>query len=120
MTSKAFQYLGLAGIFITVSCAQPNNKLVGHTYNIEPVNQEIKLKLMLSSAKITHTYISNSDVNVVTYIGNEPSKTEVISYSLNGNRYEMDDNEVYDVSFRGDTVVLSKDSSEFLKFIPVK
>jgi len=112
--------IGLLLVTAVISCAQPNNRLVGHTYNIEPINQAIKLKLMFSSAKITHTYISNSNVNVVTYIGNEPSKTEIMNYSFNGDKYEMGDDEVYDVSFKGDTVILRKDSTEFLKLIPVK
>ncbi len=74
---------------------------------------------MFSPAKITHAYISNSDVKVVTYINGEPSKTEELSYSFDGSTYRMD-NEVYNVVFKDDTVVSKIDSSEYLNLVPVK
>jgi hypothetical protein len=96
---------------IATSCQFKNNRLVGHTYIIKPINEAVRLKLEFSSAQITHTYVSNSDVNVVTYINGEPTKTEDLSYSFDGSTYKMDD-EVYNVVFKGDTVVLSVDSTE--------
>jgi len=101
------------------SCTIHNNPLVGNTYKIEPINEAVKLKLEFSSATITHEYEDNSTVKVVTYINNEPTKTEELSYSYNENTYQMD-NEVYDVSFKSDTVVLSISGSEFIRLVPVK
>lgn len=122
MINRKFQTrtIMLFMIAVLTSCEQqPNNRLVGHTYTIAPINKALRLKLTFSLAKITHEYESNSAVKVVTYLNGEPSKTEELSYSFDGSTYRMD-NEVYNVVFKGDTVVLKIDSSEFLNLVPVK
>jgi hypothetical protein len=116
-----FPSIILTGLVVSsiCSCKTETNRLVGHSYTISPINDAVRLKLSFSSAKITHEYENNSTVRVVTYIYGTPSKTEELSYSVDGNTYTMD-NEVYNLSFKNDTVVLSVDTAEFIRLIPIK
>lgn len=107
-----------AGLVLFTSCQLTPNKLIGHSYIIHPVNDALKLRLLMGLNTITHEYESNSTVKVVTWQGKEPIKSEELSYSIDGDTYKMD-NEVYDLSFRKDTVVLSMEGSEYIRLVPV-
>lgn len=115
---KYFKIVIAAGMILFTSCQLTPNKLVGHSYIIHPVNDALKLRLLMGLNTITHEYENNSAVKVVTWQGKEPVKSEELNYSIDGNTYRMD-NEVYDLSFRKDTVILSIQGSEYIRLVPV-
>lgn len=82
------------------------NRLVGHTYVLAPVSSIMKMRLGMGMATIEHEYKSNHEVKITTYIGKEATKKESMTYSFDGSIYKLD-NERYDVSFDGDTVMFS-------------
>src|ERR1041385_7009561 len=87
-------------------CSEKSNRLVGHSYIVEPVNSILKLKLMMSLATIVHEYKSNHEVLITTYIGKEATSKEVQSYTFDGTTYQLN-NDIYDVAFSGDTALFT-------------
>jgi hypothetical protein len=117
--SIIYALVTVTAVVAITSCNVVDNRLVGHTYIIKPVNSALRLRLLMGLNNITHEYENNHTVKVVTYQGKEPIKSEELRYSFTGTTYRIDD-EVYNVSFKDDTVVLSIDSSEYLRLVPVK
>ncbi|MCW3108673.1 MAG: hypothetical protein JWQ09_3179 [Segetibacter sp.] len=113
------KYLKAFGILVLFSsCNYVNNSLVGHSYILKPINSALQFRLMMGLNTIVHEYQSNSTVKVTTWQGKEPLKSEELSYSVSINEYKID-NEVYDLSFKHDTVVLSIQGEEYIQMIPV-
>jgi hypothetical protein len=101
------------------SCSQEPNRLVGHTYMVDPVSSLMQMKLNMSLANIVHEYKSNDEVLITTYFGKEATKKESQSYSFDGDTYTID-NEHYDVTFTGDTALFSVNGDVLFRLEPVK
>lgn len=112
-----YKIIILGGILLA-SCQLKPNRLVGRSYIIHPVNNALKFRLLMGLNTITHEYKNNSTVKVVTWQGKEPIKSEELDYEINDDTYRID-NEVYDLSYKKDTVILSIEGSEYIRLVPV-
>jgi hypothetical protein len=115
----ANSFLLLAVIAVCFAgCSSAPNRLVGHTYIVAPVNSMMQLKLNMTLTNIVHEYKSNDEVLITTYVGKEPTKKESQPYSFDGATYSME-NDHYDVTFSGDTAVLSINGDAQFRLEPV-
>lgn len=70
--------------------------LQGHYYNVIPLANLQKAKMNMLSLTSTHHYIASDKVEVTGYIAGTPNRTQIMTYSINGSAYTLED-ERYDI-----------------------
>lgn len=112
--------LAIGFLLITFfSCSGTPNKLNGHKYMVKPLNTLMQMRLGFGMINIVHEYKSNRTVEISTFVGKEATKKERQSYLIKENTYSMD-GEVYDLSFQGDTAILSINGDKVFELQPIK